>query len=62
MLREACVLQHVEQSGLSGVVETQEEDLGILVIETEPAENIEEPIEQEHCAPKKTINCHRKPR
>jgi hypothetical protein len=28
---QAVILQHVKQSGLSGIVETEEEDLGILV-------------------------------
>ena len=34
MLRKALILKHVQQSGLARVVETQEENLGILVGET----------------------------
>lgn len=37
-LRELVLLQHVQQSGLAGVVETEEDDVGILLEESKPLE------------------------
>ncbi|RRT81326.1 hypothetical protein B296_00009240 [Ensete ventricosum] len=38
----------MEKSGLSGVVEAQEQDLGLLLPQTQRGEDAVEPIDQEH--------------
>jgi len=48
VLRKAGVLEHMKQGSFSCIIKAQEEDLSILIIKTEPAQNIEEPIEQKH--------------
>mmetsp|Transcript_91643 Transcript_91643/g.263733 ORF Transcript_91643/g.263733 Transcript_91643/m.263733 type:complete len:285 (+) Transcript_91643:153-1007(+) len=48
--RHAVVLEHVEERGFAGVVETQEQDLRVLVAQAEVAQDIEEPIDEEHRA------------
>lgn len=32
--RDAVVLEHVQQRRLAGIVKTEEEDLGVLVVQT----------------------------
>jgi hypothetical protein len=40
------VLEHVEQGGLAGVVEAEEQDLGLLL--PEPGQHVVEPLQQKH--------------
>jgi hypothetical protein len=42
------VLEHVEEGGLAGVVEAEEEDLGVLLPQTQRGQHPVEPIHQEH--------------
>lgn len=42
---EAVVLEHVEEGGLACVVESEEEDLGVLVDEAEAGEDVPEVVE-----------------
>lgn len=37
---DAVILQHMEERGLSGIVETKEKELGMLVQQAERRENI----------------------
>ena len=52
MLREAVVFEDVEKRGLAGVVEAEEEDLRVLVVEDEPAQDIKKPVVEKHCETK----------
>jgi len=51
VLHQPLVLEHVEQRGLAGVVEAEEEDLGLLLPEAERGQHPVEPVPQEHLAP-----------
>lgn len=44
----SVVLQHVKQRGLSGIVETQEEQLGVLVEQAQGGQHIVEPVNNPH--------------
>jgi len=44
------VLEHVEQRGLAGVVEAEEEDLGLLLPEPQGNKQVVKPIHQKHLA------------
>mmetsp|Transcript_36614 Transcript_36614/g.117727 ORF Transcript_36614/g.117727 Transcript_36614/m.117727 type:complete len:230 (+) Transcript_36614:1-690(+) len=44
----AVVLKHVQERRLACIVQAQEEDLGILVVQSEVAEHIPEPVDDEH--------------
>jgi len=48
VLRQALVLQHVEQSRLPGIVQSQEEDLCVFLSKTEEIQSGPEPVNQEH--------------
>mmetsp|Transcript_15433 Transcript_15433/g.33774 ORF Transcript_15433/g.33774 Transcript_15433/m.33774 type:complete len:209 (+) Transcript_15433:277-903(+) len=48
--RDTVVLEHMEERRLPGIVETQEEQLGVLVAEAKVAEDVPEPVDDEHCA------------
>mmetsp|Transcript_91646 Transcript_91646/g.263749 ORF Transcript_91646/g.263749 Transcript_91646/m.263749 type:complete len:285 (+) Transcript_91646:153-1007(+) len=50
MCRHAVIFQHVQQRGLAGIVKPQEQDLRVLVAQAEVAQDIEEPIDEEHRA------------
>lgn len=45
---DSVVLEHVQEGGLSGVVETEEEQLGVFIGETEGGEDVKEPVEHPH--------------
>lgn len=44
------VFEHVKKRGLSGIIKTEEEDLGFFLPQTEGSENAIEPVKQEHAA------------
>jgi hypothetical protein len=46
--RHTVVLQHVQQCGLPGVVEPEEEDLSALVVQTEVSKGAVQPVDKEH--------------
>ena len=48
VLSHAIVLEHVQECGLAGVVETQEEKLAGLFPEAEIREDVAEPLPEEH--------------
>jgi len=48
------VLEHVEQRGLAGVVEAEEEDLGLLLPEPQGNKQVVKPIYQKHRRRKET--------
>lgn len=41
---ELVITQHVQQSGLAGIVQTQEQDASLLVIQAQRGQNVEEPV------------------
>ena len=45
---DLIVLEHVQQRGLPGVIQAEEEDLGVLVRQAQVAEGIPEPVHEEH--------------
>lgn len=45
---EYLVFEHVKESGLSGIIETEKENLSFLLPETKRCENPVEPIEEKH--------------
>ncbi len=45
------VLEHVEERGLAGVVEAEEEDLGLLLPQPQRRQHPVEPVHQEHLRP-----------
>lgn len=46
--RKAVVLEHVQQRCLAGIVQTQEQDLGILVCQPQLGKHVPEPVDDEH--------------
>lgn len=46
--RDAVVLEHVQQRRLAGVIETEEQQLGVLVQQAQAGEHIPEPVEHPH--------------
>lgn len=45
---DTVVLQHVQQCGLAGIVQTEEEKLGVLIEETQRGQDIVEPVDDPH--------------
>ena len=45
---DTVVLQHVQQRGLAGVVEPEEEDLCALVVQAEVSKGAVQPVDKEH--------------
>jgi len=45
---DSVVLEHVKKRGLSGIVETKEQQFGVLVHQAKVGENIPEPINDPH--------------
>jgi hypothetical protein len=44
----SVILQHVQQCGLAGIVETKEKKLGMLVEQTQGGQNVVEPVDNPH--------------
>mmetsp|Transcript_7984 Transcript_7984/g.15829 ORF Transcript_7984/g.15829 Transcript_7984/m.15829 type:complete len:230 (+) Transcript_7984:304-993(+) len=53
----AVIFEHVKKRGLACVIETEEENFGILVVDAEPAKDSVEPIKEAHFA----VNLSKKP-
>jgi len=45
------ILEHVEERGLAGVVEAEEEDLGLLLPQPQRRQHPVEPVHQKHLRP-----------
>ena len=48
VLRQLLVLEHVQQRGFAGIVQAQEENLGVFVRQAEIVERRPHPVEEEH--------------
>jgi hypothetical protein len=48
MLRQALILEHVQECRLPGIVQPQEEDLGILVSQAKLIEHGPKVVQQPH--------------
>lgn len=48
--KQNLVLEHVKKSGLAGIVEAEEKDLGFFLPQTQRRQNAIEPIQQKHLA------------
>ena len=42
------VLEHLEQGGLAGIIESQEQDLGLLLPQPQRREHAIEPVDEKH--------------
>lgn len=49
MLGKTVILENVKERSLAGIVEAEEEDLGVLVVESKPAQDIKKPVVEKHC-------------
>jgi len=47
-LGQTVVLEHVQQRGLAGIVQAEEEDLAALAVQAQVRQHVEEPVEHPH--------------